>query len=243
MISPAQTVILIPTYNEAKNIRLTIERVYAVNENFNVLVLDDDSLDGTGQVVKELMATHPRLSLMERKQNKGFAQSYIDGFKKVIKENKHQVVITMDADFSHEPEELPFLLKLLDNGADVVMGSRYTKPQDFPHISKWRRILSRFANNYVRFMLNLPVTDCTSGFIAMKLPVLHKFHFDTMRTEGYGFLFELKYRAYRAGFKFAEHPVKWPERHQGASKMNMKRIFESARLPWKIRFSTTKHTT
>jgi dolichol-phosphate mannosyltransferase len=236
------TIVLIPTYNEAKNIGGIIERIYAVDPTLHVLVLDDSSPDGTGKKVKDLQQKYPLLSLLERTANKGFSQSYIDGFKTVCADTKYRIVITMDADFSHEPEELPALLALLHRGADIAIGSRYAKKQPFPGISWWRRYLSMFANRYVKTILNLPISDCTSGFIAMKMPVVRTLDFTNVRTEGYGFLFALKYQAYRAGFRFAEHPVKWPERHQGSSKMNFKRIIESALLPWKIRFQYARTT-
>lgn len=238
MITPSRTIILIPTYNEVQNIGLTLDRIQAVDPNFHVLVLDDNSPDGTANVVKEFQKEYPNVSVLVRMINRGFAQSYLDGFERVCADTAYDVVITMDADFSHEPKELPALLKLLNDGAEIVIGSRYAMKQSFPHITWWRRIMSRFANGYVRTVLGLPITDCTAGFIAMRTSALRKLNMDGIRTEGYGFLFQLKYRAYKKGLVMAEHPVAWPERHQGSSKMNMKRIFESFLLPWKIKFGS-----
>ncbi len=238
MITPERTIILIPTYNEAENIGLTLKQIHAVDSRFNVLVLDDNSPDGTADVVQQFHAEHPSVSVLVRTSNRGFAQSYVDGFERVSAGKIYDAVITMDADFSHEPKELPALLQLLNNGAEVAIGSRYAKRQSFPHISLWRRIMSRFANAYVRTVLGLPITDCTAGFIAMRISALRKLNMKNVRTEGYGFLFQLKYRAYKSGLRLAEHPVAWPERHQGSSKMNLKRIFESFLLPWKIKFGS-----
>lgn len=239
MITSERTIILIPTYNEAENIDLTLAQIQAVDPKFQILVLDDNSPDGTARVVENYAKDgHSSVSVLVRTSNKGFAQSYVDGFERVTAENLYDAVITMDADFSHEPKELPHLLALLNNGAEVAIGSRYAKHQQFPHITLWRRIMSRFANFYVRTVLGLPITDCTAGFIAMRVSALKKLSMNNVRTEGYGFLFQLKYRAYKAGLRLKEHPVAWPERHQGSSKMNMKRIFESFLLPWKIKFGS-----
>ncbi len=239
MITPERTIILIPTYNEAENIGLTLQQIQAVDARFHILVLDDNSPDGTAKVVQDFPAVEgSSVSVLVRTSNKGFAQSYVDGFERVSRGNQYDAVITMDADFSHEPKELPHLLALLNAGAEIAIGSRYAKRQQFPHISLWRRIMSKFANFYVRTVLGLPITDCTAGFIAMRTEALKKLSMNNVRTEGYGFLFQLKYRAYKAGLRMAEHAVAWPERHQGSSKMNMKRIFESFLLPWKIKFGS-----
>lgn len=230
-------VILIPTYNEAGNIGLILERVFEVNPAFHVLVIDDDSPDGTARVVVSKQKIFPNVSLLVRKENKGFAQSYLDGFRQVMRDGPYDVVVTMDADFSHNPQEIPAMLDMIQGGADMVVGSRYARAKGFQHIPLWRRALSRFANRYVRLVLRLPITDCTSGFIVMRRAVLEELDFGEVHTEGYGFLFELKFRAAKVGFSIREHAVDWPDRHLGASKMNFKRIFESARLPWLIRFS------
>lgn len=232
----ARTIILIPTYNEAENVGLIIKAVFEVDPTFHVLVIDDRSPDGTAKVVQEKQTQFPHLDLLLRTTNPGFAQSYLDAFERVSWEKKYDVIITLDADFSHDPKEIPAMLDMLHGGADVVAGSRYVKPRSFRGIPIWRRILSRCANMYVRLILNLTLTDCTSGFIAMRRDALEKLDLSGIRTEGYGFLFELKYRAHRAGLRLVEHSVAWPDRHLGSSKMSLKRIFESARLPWRIRF-------
>lgn len=230
-------IILIPTYNEAENIGLIVQAVFGVDPVFHVLVIDDNSPDGTAKVVQEKQQQFPHLDLLLRTRNPGFAQSYLDAFQRILREKKYDVVVTLDADFSHDPKEIPAMLDMLHGGADVVAGSRYVKPRSFQGIPLWRRVLSRCANVYVRLILDLPLTDCTSGFIAMRREALQKLDLGGIRTEGYGFLFELKYRAHQAGLKLAEHSVAWPDRHLGSSKMSLKRILESAQLPWKIRFS------
>lgn len=238
MITAERTVILIPTYNEVENIGLTLQQIHAVDPTFNIVVLDDNSPDGTAAVVREFAKDHPSVSVIVRTANKGFAQSYLDGFRRVCNAQLYDAVITMDADFSHEPKELPVLVTLLSQGADVVIGSRYARHQSFPHISLWRRVMSTVANSYVRLVLGMPVRDCTSGYIALRTDVLKQLIAREVRTEGYGFLFQLKYRAHRLGFRIVEHPVSWPDRHQGSSKMNIKRILESFLLPWKIKLGS-----
>lgn len=237
MTKPADTIVLIPTYNEAENISLILDQLFTVSPDFTVLVIDDNSPDGTAAIVEQAQRKYPNLQLLKRTQNRGFGKSYLDGFRRVLAEGEADSIITMDADFSHEPKEIPFLLDLLAAGADVATGSRHVKGGRFLGIPLWRRALSRFANTYVRLVLGFPIADCTSGFIAVKASALVAIRPDTLRSEGYGFLFEMKYRLYRKGFVIKEHPVAWPNRHKGASKMSRKIMWESFLLPWKIRQS------
>lgn len=236
MYSLSDVIVLIPTYNERENIGLTLDQIVNVSGDIRVLVIDDNSPDGTANIVQKKMKEYPNMELFLRTEDKGFAKAYIAGFRKALADESAKVVVMMDADFSHDPEEIPKMLMKLNEGADVVTGSRYAVRQEFRDITMWRRLLSRFANFYVQTVLGLPLSDCTSGFVMMRQEVLQKLSFEGVRTEGYGFLFQLKYRAWKAEFKIVEHPVRWPERHQGKSKMTLKRMLESARLPWLIRF-------
>lgn len=231
----ARTVVLIPTYNEAGNISLILDQVFSADPQLSVLVLDDNSPDGTAEIAEAKRTQHGNLRVLKRLTNRGFGKSYLDGFRRVLAERDKSVIVTMDADFSHEPKEIPFLLDLIAAGADVALGSRHVKGGRFPGIPLWRRVLSRYANAYVRLVLGFPIADCTSGFIAMKTTALAAIHPETLRSEGYGFLFEMKYRLYRKGFVIKEHPVAWPNRHKGVSKMSRAIMWESFLLPWKIR--------
>jgi dolichol-phosphate mannosyltransferase len=236
----SKAIVLIPTYNEAQNIGLIIERTYAVVPNISVFVIDDNSPDGTADIVKAMQEKYPSLDILVRIKDRGFAKSYIDGFKKVLQDNRHDTVITMDADFSHDPKEIPHLLKLLGDGADVALGSRHTTNTTFPGISVWRQILSKFAQRYVQIILGLRIRDCTAGYLAIPTRVLSSINLNQFFSDGYGFLFELKYLLTQKGFVIKEHPVKWPQRHQGESKMSKRIIYDSILLPWKIRFSKTR---
>jgi len=230
-----QTIVLIPTYNEAKNIKLIIERTFSIDHNLSILVIDDNSPDGTAQIVKSMQGDRPNLKILVRYQDRGFAKSYLDGFKHVLATNHYDTVITMDADFSHDPQEIPHLIKLLDQGADVALGSRHTPGAKFPGISLWRQLLSKFAQRYVQTILGLTIRDCTAGYLAIPTRVLRSLNLNQFHSDGYGFLFELKYKLTKQGFTLKEHPVKWPQRHQGESKMSKKIIWDSVLLPWKIK--------
>lgn len=233
-----RTIVLIPTYNEAGNIGSILDEIFSVDPRLSVLVIDDQSPDGTAAIVQERMTRHPNLFLLLRTSNRGFANSYRDGFRRVLAEGRYDALITMDADFSHEPKELSRLIALLENGVDVAVGSRHAKGGRFPGIALWRRVLSRSANRYVRWVLGTPIADSTAGFIAVRASALRRVPIEHLRSEGYGLLFELKYRLFRSGARIAEHPVAWPKRHQGVSKMTAKIMWESFLLPWKIRFAT-----
>jgi glycosyltransferase involved in cell wall biosynthesis len=235
MPAPADTIIIVPTYNEVDNIGAILDQIYAVSSAFTVLVVDDSSPDGTAAIVKAKQPAHPTLRLLERTRDRGFGKSYLAAMQQVLAEHAKSVIVTMDADFSHEPAELPALLAKLDAGADVVIGSRHARGGRFPGIPLWRRVLSRAANTYVRLALALPVADATSGFIAMRADALRRVALGEIRSDGYGFTFDLKYRLYRAGCRMTEHPVAWPNRHLGHSKMSNRIMWESFLLPWRIR--------
>jgi len=229
-------IVLIPTYNEADNIQPIIARTLQVMPDISILVIDDNSPDGTANIVKSLQQKHSNVNLLLRTQDRGFAKSYLAGFRQVLDQKQHDVIITMDADFSHDPKEIPLLLKLLDQGADVALGSRHLSNSSFPGISLWRQILSKFAQRYVQIILGLPVRDCTAGYLAIPTQVLSRLDLTQFHSDGYGFLFELKYILTRQGFVLKEHPVAWPQRHQGHSKMTHRIILDSVLLPWKIKF-------
>ncbi|MBI2968799.1 MAG: polyprenol monophosphomannose synthase [Bacteroidetes bacterium] len=223
----AQAVVIIPSYNEKENIEKIIRKVFSLDDNFHILVVDDGSPDGTAQIVKNLTAEFPgRLFLEGRKGKLGLGTAYIHGFKWALGKN-YDFIFEMDADFSHNPDDLPRLLNACKNGADVAVGSRYTGGGNVENWPLNRKMLSQFASLYVRMILWMPVMDPTAGFKCYKKEVLSKLNLDAIRFIGYAFQIEMKYRAYRAGFRVVEVPITFIDRKEGVSKMSMS-IFKEA---------------
>lgn len=207
--------------------------IFSLMPDISVLVVDDDSSDGTRGLVKSMTINFKNLFLLERNSDFGYGRSSIDGFRWVLEKEYNQIV-TMDADFSHDFNEIPALLEKLKN-FDVSVGSRYVKGGGVKNWNFFRRILSRFANLYVKIILNLPIKDATTGFNAYKADSLRKLNLKEINSEGYAFLVELKFRLNKLGCKFVEHPIFFSERREGQSKMSSKIIWESIKLPWRLR--------
>lgn len=198
-------------------------------EGYDLLIVDDGSPDGTADIVKKLQDTFQgRLHLEERKGKLGLGTAYIHGFKWALARN-YQYIFEMDCDFSHDPADLPRLLEACKKGADVSVGSRYTKGGKINNWPMGRILMSYFASLYVRMVLWLPVTDTTAGFKCYKRKVLETIELDKVRFMGYAFQIEMKYRAYKKGFKIAEVPIMFTDRIAGESKMSTK-IFKEAFL-------------
>ncbi|MES1257936.1 MAG: polyprenol monophosphomannose synthase [Acidobacteriota bacterium] len=225
---------VIPTFNERDSAPKLVEALLGLHPGLHVLVVDDNSPDGTAAAVAELQRVYPTLMLLKRTQNKGFAPSYRDGFRRVLEESWCQAVITMDADFSHNPASVAPLLDKLSI-ADVGIGSRYTHGGSVANWNFRRRMLSRAANFYVRASLGLPVRDATAGFMCMSRSAMESVPVQETVSEGYAFLVELKYMLSRAGNRMAELPITFEERREGQSKMSMGKVWESFWMPWRIR--------
>ena len=225
---------MIPTFNEKENISKLIAELMARYPALHVLVVDDHSPDGTADEVRRLQARHPGLMLLERMHDPGFGASYRDGFQQVLAEPRYQAIITMDADFSHDPAEIEHLLAKLA-GADVVIGSRYVPGGCVKQWNWRRRLISRAANAYVRLILGLPVKDNTSGFVCMRREALQKIAVNRTASEGYAFLVELKCLLCRSSRRMREHPIVFDERREGQSKMSAGKIWESVWMPWRVR--------
>ena len=230
-----KTIFIVPTYNEKDNIISLAESIFEHDPDVSILVIDDNSPDGTADIVNELVKKFPRLALHQRLNDKGFGKSYIDGFKKVLDNDQHEIIVMMDADFSHDHKEVPEMVKKLSN-CDVVIGSRYTHGGKIDNWNWRRRILSRFANFYARTVLGVPVHDLTTGFMCFRKDILKSLDLDLIKSEGYAFLVDFKYKVLKAGFKIYEHPIVFNERREGQSKMSFKNIWEAIFLPWKLRF-------
>ena len=228
--------VIVPTYNERDNIGSLIEAVLAIPRQFDILVVDDNSPDGTGDVVSEHEARSSRVHLMKRPGPRGFGPSYVDGFKYALA-NGYDAVLCMDADFSHDPANLPDLLDGLGD-ADIAIGSRYCDGRI--SVINWpvqRLILSMLGGAYVRWITRLKVCDPTAGFKAIRSRVLSAIDLDTLRSNGYSFQVESIYRAHRSGFTIKEVPIVFTERRLGQSKMSKSIVFEAMLMPWRLRFS------
>lgn len=214
--------VIIPTYNEKENIEAIITAVMSLPIEFNVLVIDDGSPDGTADIVKRLMAGpyKGRVFIVERQGKLGLGTAYIAGFKWAI-EHEAEYIFEMDADFSHNPQDLMKLYDACANGgADVSIGSRYVSGVNVVNWPMGRVLMSYFASKYVRFVLGMPINDTTAGFVCYKRNVLETIELDNIRFKGYAFQIEMKFTAYKCGFKITEVPIVFVNRVLGTSKMS-----------------------
>jgi len=214
-------VVIIPTYNEKENIEKIILAVLGLPQGFDILIIDDGSPDGTASIVKRLMnENRNRLFLIERSGKLGLGTAYLTGFKWAI-ENGYDYVTEMDADFSHNPNDLPRLYHACaEEGADVAIGSRYCNGISVINWPIGRVIMSYYASAYVRTVLGIKVYDCTAGFVCYSRKVLETIDLSNVKMRGYGFQIEMKYTAYKLGFKIKEVPIIFADRTEGSSKMS-----------------------
>ena len=213
-----RVLVIIPTYNEAENLRLITERVRRAVPSVDILVADDNSPDGTGAIADELAASDNHIFVLHRPGKQGLGAAYVAGFG-WAKDKGYDVVVEMDADGSHAPEELPKLLDTL-RGVDVVLGTRYVPGGSVHNWPLHRLALSRGGNLYIRMALGMPFKDATGGYRAYRMAVLDAIDVATVASQGYSFQVELAWRAYRHGFRIAEVPITFVERERGASKMS-----------------------
>ena len=214
----ASTLVVIPTYNERDNLEPLLARMHAVVPDAQVLVVDDGSPDGTGELADKLAADDPRVRVLHRPAKAGLGAAYLAGFAMAL-EGGYGVVVEMDADGSHAPEELSKLLDALGDH-DVVLGTRYIPGGSVHNWPMRRLLLSRCGNIYIRMALGMPFRDATGGYRAYRMPVLDAINVDTVASTGYSFQVELAWRTYKAGFRMAEVPISFTEREHGVSKMS-----------------------
>ena len=234
-----RSIVIIPTYNEKENIENIIRAVTALEEGFNVLVIDDGSPDGTADIVKRLMtedSLRDRLFIEERKGKLGLGTAYIHGFRWAI-QHEYDFIFEMDADFSHAPSDLPRLLAACrDEGYDVSIGSRYVTGVNVVNWPMGRVLMSYFASKYVRMITGLGIHDTTAGFVCYRRKVLETLELDKIRFKGYAFQIEMKFTAHKCGFKIKEVPVIFVNRELGTSKMSggifSEALFGVMRLRW-----------
>ena len=232
------TCIIIPTYNERENIKHALLASYEHVPDAHVLVVDDNSPDGTAHIVRTEQKNLPRLSLLLREQNRGLGRAYCDGFKNVLDNDDVDVVVTMDADLSHDVAEVPHMLQLLERGYDVVIGSRYVSGGQTENWDWRRRLLSRSANLYARTILGIPIHDLTAGFYCFRKELLRAIDVNSIRSDGYAFQIELKCRFFELGARIAEHPIIFHERREGKSKLDQRVVWEALWTPWRLRFGS-----
>lgn len=231
----APALVIIPTYNESHNVVVVVERVLGLEPRFDVLVVDDNSPDGTAGLVRETQGRFPdRVHLIVRGGKEGLGTAYIRGFRFAL-DHGYERICEMDADLSHNPDDLPRLLQAVEQGADLAIGSRYI---DGVRVVNWplsRLILSYGASIYARVITGMPVHDVTSGFKVYRRRVLEAVNLDAIRSNGYSFQVEMKYRTWRLGFRLKEVPIIFTERVQGTSKMNKSIVHEAAWKVWELR--------
>ena len=225
-----RSIVVLPTYNEAESIRPYVHALRAVSTEIDLLVVDDNSPDGTGDIVRELGAVDPGIRLLHREAKDGLGAAYRAGFRTVLAEG-YDVVVSMDADLSHDPAVIPTMLDMIEQGADVVIGSRYVDGGGTADWPLHRRLLSRWGNAYTRAVLGINVRDCTDGFRAYRADVLAAIEPDTTRAEGYAFLTELVRRLDHQGYRIEETPIIFTDRTLGSSKMSPTIIAESM---WRV---------
>lgn len=217
----SDSIVIIPTYNEKENIENIIRAVFGLEKVFHILVVEDNSPDGTADIVRRMQKEFPeRLFMIERKGKLGLGTAYIAGFRWAI-EKKYDYIFEMDADFSHNPNDLPRLyVACHDQGADLSIGSRYVSGVNVVNWPMGRVLMSYFASKYVRIITGVKIHDTTAGFVCYRRSVLETIELDKVRFKGYAFQIEMKYTAYKCGFKITEVPVIFVNRELGTSKMN-----------------------
>jgi len=228
-----KSLVIIPTFNELENIRKLIPAVLSQDNSIHLLIVDDNSLDGTGNYVEEESRKNDRIHLLKREKKMGLGTAYLAGFKYALK-NDYDFIFEMDADFSHDPNELKsFLVAIKEN--DLVLGSRYINGVRVLNWPMTRLLLSFFASVYTRLITGLPVRDATGGFKCFRRKVLESIDLNKIKSNGYSFQIEMTFKAYSKGFKIKEIPIVFTDRVKGKSKMSKKIVREAVTMVWKLR--------
>lgn len=234
-VAGCDSVVVVPTYNEASTIESLIAQIIHYPQ-FRVLVVDDNSPDGTGALVQSLAAAEPRVSVLPRAGKQGLGTAYRDGFRRALTTDA-AFILEMDADFSHDPVYLPRLREAAQRYYDLVLGSRYVPGGGTTDWGRVRRFISQGGNTYARTILGLPLADSTGGFRCYRRAVLETLDLGGIRSNGYAFQIEMAYRTWQAGFRIGEIPIVFPDRRVGQSKMSRKIVFEALINVWLLRLS------
>ena len=228
-----KTLIISPTYNEIKNIKSLVKQVFDLDPGYHLLIVDDNSPDGTALKVKELQSTYPNLHLEERPGKAGLGTAYLFGFKWAL-ENNYDHIVQMDADLSHDPNDVPRLVSRL-NDHDLVIGSRYVNGVSVVNWPIRRLILSYGANMYSRYITGMPINDGTGGFKAWRGTLLNDIELKKVRSQGYSFQIEMNFRSWRLGARIKEEPIIFVDRTIGESKMSKSIMYEAVWMVWRLR--------
>lgn len=228
-----KALVIIPTYNERENLEELLRRIFALGKPLEVLIVDDSSPDGTGQLADEIAARNPAVHVMHRPGKEGLGSAYVAGFRYVL-DRDYDAAFEMDADFSHSPESLPDFLRELEQ-ADLVLGSRYLYGVTVVNWPLSRLILSYAANVYSRVITGMRVKDLTGGFKCFRRQVLESIDWSRVKSDGYGFQIEINFKAWRKGFRIKEIPILFVDRRAGESKMSRRIVWEAAWMVWRLR--------
>jgi dolichol-phosphate mannosyltransferase len=228
--------VVLPTYNERENLPAIVPAILAAAPELDVLVVDDNSPDGTGAAADALASQDPRIRVLHRERKEGLGRAYLAGFAEALARGYGRI-LEMDADFSHDPSRLPAILAA-SRDADLVLGSRYVEGGGTVHWGLGRRALSKGGSLYARTILGLPIRDLTGGFKCFRREVLEAIDLASVRSTGYAFQIELTYRACKRGFRVSEVPIVFADRRVGKSKMNRRIVLEALWMVWKIRLQT-----
>lgn len=229
-----KSLVIIPTYNEKDNIRTVIERLQALPIELDILIIDDNSPDGTADIVRELQADDPHIFMINRPAKLGLGTAYITGFRWAL-ERDYEYILEMDADLSHNPDDVPRLIKECENGYDLVIGSRYCNGVNVINWPIKRLLLSYGANKYTRMITRMPIMDATAGFKCYRREALAAINLDRVKSSGYSFQIEMHFRVWDAGFKIKEIPIIFIERSEGLSKMSKNIVWEAVFMVWKLK--------
>lgn len=233
MSTAKRVLIILPTYNEKENIEKMIHAVLPLDERIDVLIVDDNSPDGTGEIAEGLAGEDSRVNVLHRQRKNGLGRAYIAGFRWGI-EKEYDYIFEMDADFSHDPKYIGDFLHTIEE-ADIVLGSRYISGVNVVNWPMSRLLLSYFANIYTRIVTGLPVCDATGGFKCFRREVLEAVDLDAVKSNGYAFQIEMSMRAWKRGFRIKEIPIVFTDRQEGASKMSKKIVREAIWMVWRLR--------
>lgn len=231
-----KALLIIPTYNEIENIKILIPDLLERYPFLNILIVDDNSPDGTGEYVKELSLKNSRINILQRPEKMGLGTAYVEGYKYML-ENGYELSLQMDADYSHDPKEIAVMIEASDE-YDLIIGSRYISGVNVINWPMRRLLLSFFANKYTKIITGIPINDATGGYKCFNRKVLEAIDLSKIKSNGYSFQIEMNFKTWKKGFKILEIPIVFTDRTKGKSKMSKKIVREAVFMVWKLRIKS-----